>query len=312
MNKGGRGLGRGLDALIPMGGATVQAEIKAEKKGPADLVAVQSIVANQYQPRRFFDDDALNELAQSIRQYGVLQPIVVRKTMRGFELVAGERRWRASQRAGLKEIPAIIRELTDGEMMEIALIENIQRENLNPIEEAAAYRRLMEEFGLTQEEVARKIGRSRSLIANTVRMLNLSPDVQEHVSRGTLSMGQARPLLTLEDEELQLEVAETIIAEGLSSRDAEELVKKIIRRPKNKEEISEKVIEPLREIFVEEAEDQLKMALGTQVRIKPGKVKSKIEIEFYSQDELERLVETLTQLLQKQDLIARTPGTLIV
>ena len=170
----------------------------------------------------------------------------------------------------------------------------------------------MEEFGLTQEEVARKIGRSRSLIANTVRMLNLSADVKEHVSRGTLTMGQARPLLILEDQDLQLEVAETIIAEGLSSRDAEELVKKIMKRPKNKEKDQDQAIEHLREIFVEEAEDQLKMALGTQVRIKPGKIKSKIEIEFYSQDELERLVETLTQLLQKQDSILRAPGTLIV
>ncbi|WP_346355107.1 ParB/RepB/Spo0J family partition protein [Azotosporobacter soli] len=310
MNKGGRGLGRGLDALIPMGGASHQVETVQKKNGATDWVMVKDIVANQFQPRRLFDEDALNELVQSIRQYGILQPIVVRKTMQGFELVAGERRWRASQRAGLKEIPAVVKELTDGEMMEIALIENIQRESLNPIEEAAAYRRLMEEFGLTQEEVARKIGRSRSLIANTVRMLNLSPDVQDHVSRGTLSMGQARPLLTLEDREVQLEAAETIIAEGLSSRDAEELVKRIIKGVGEKNR-AKKEVEPIRGVFVEEAEDQLKMVLGTQVKIKPGKLKSRIEIEFYSQDDLERIIETLTQMMQPTAGV-RVPGQLIV
>ena len=312
MNKGGRGLGRGLDALIPMGGASVSVAVQEEQKASNNLVPVKEIVANQYQPRRLFDEDALNELVQSIRQYGVLQPIVVRKTMQGFELVAGERRWRASQRAGLKEIPAVIKELTDGEMMEIALIENIQRENLNPIEEAAAYRRLMEEFGLTQEEVARKIGRSRSLIANTVRMLNLAPAVQDHVSRGTLSMGQVRPLLALEDFELQLELAETIIAEGLSSRDAEELVKRVSRAAKRADKDAESIkVENVHNVFVEEAEDQLKMMLGTQVRIKAGKLKSKIEIEFYSQDDLDRIVETLTNTMQTSTGI-RTQGPLIV
>lgn len=312
MNKVGRGLGRGLDALIPMGGGAVSVAVQEEQKASNNLVAVKEIVANQYQPRRLFDEDALNELVQSIRQYGVLQPIVVRKTMQGFELVAGERRWRASQRAGLKEIPAVIKELTDGEMMEIALIENIQRENLNPIEEAAAYRRLMEEFGLTQEEVARKIGRSRSLIANTVRMLNLAPAVQDHVSRGTLSMGQVRPLLALEDFELQLELAETIIAEGLSSRDAEELVKRVSRAAKRADKETDSIkVENVHSVFVEEAEDQLKMMLGTQVRIKPGKLKSKIEIEFYSQDDLDRIVETLTNTMQTSAGI-RTQGPLIV
>lgn len=312
MNKVGRGLGRGLDALIPMGGGAVSVAVQEEQKASNNLVAVKEIVANQYQPRRLFDEDALNELVQSIRQYGVLQPIVVRKTMQGFELVAGERRWRASQRAGLKEIPAVIKELTDGEMMEIALIENIQRENLNPIEEAAAYRRLMEEFGLTQEEVARKIGRSRSLIANTVRMLNLAPAVQDHVSRGTLSMGQVRPLLALEDFELQLELAETIIAEGLSSRDAEELVKRVSRAAKRADKETDSIkVENVHSVFVEEAEDQLKVMLGTQVRIKPGKLKSKIEIEFYSQDDLDRIVETLTNTMQTSAGI-RTQGPLIV
>ncbi|CUH95779.1 Stage 0 sporulation protein J [Propionispora sp. 2/2-37] len=276
-----RGLGRGLDALIP----------QAVSEEGASEIAVDQIKPNKFQPRRVFDEEVLMELSQSIQQYGVLQPIIVRKTLAGYELVAGERRWRASQKAGLKSIPAIIREYTDAEMTEIALIENLQRENLNPIEEAMAYRRLMEEFGLTQEEVACKIGRSRSLIANTIRLLNLPPIVQEYVSRGTLSMGQARPLLSLENEGLQKEAADMIIAEDLSSRDAEELVKKF-GSPSKK--LGKDISEQPREIFVVDAEERLKLLLGTQVKIKPGKLKSKIEIEFYSSEDLDRILEVLT------------------
>jgi ParB family chromosome partitioning protein len=290
-----RGLGRGLGAFFAPGDDEPRAEI-----------AVTEIVPNKFQPRRTFDEAALNELAQSIRQHGVIQPILVRRTPTGYELVAGERRWRAAQKAGLTAIPAVVREYTDGEMTEIALIENLQRENLNPVEEAAAYKRLMEEFSLTQEDVARKIGRSRSLIANTVRLLNLAPAVQDHVSRGTLSMGQARPLLALEDHELQMEAAESIIEEELSARDAEELVRRLVNAPRIK-----KAKKPeTREIFLAEAEDRLKLALGTQVKIKPGKMKSKIEIEFYSADDLERLIEVLTA--KEYAAATRTRGPLVV
>jgi ParB family chromosome partitioning protein len=292
-----RGLGRGL-------GAFFQAE---EGEKPTEI-AVGDIVPNRFQPRRVFDPEALNELAQSIKQHGVIQPVLVRKTPTGYELVAGERRWRAAQQVGLKAIPAVVREYDDGQMTELALIENIQRENLNPIEEAVAYRRLMEEFSLTQEEVARRIGRSRSLIANTVRLLNLPAAVQEHVSRGTLSMGQARPLLGLEDGDLQLEAAESIIAEELSARDAEELVRRLLATPRTK--IARKQPEK-REFFLAEAEERLKMVLGTQVRIKPGKLKSKIEIEFYSAEDLERLIETLSAQLE-QAAATRTRGPLVV
>lgn len=290
-----RGLGRGLGAFFAPGEDEPQAEI-----------AVAEIVPNKFQPRRTFDEAALNELAQSIKQHGVIQPILVRRIEDGYELVAGERRWRASRLAGLTTIPAVVREYDDGEMTEIALIENIQRENLNPLEEAAGYKRLMEEFGLTQEDVARKIGRSRSLIANTIRLLNLSPAVQDHVSRGTLSMGQARPLLALEDHELQQEAAENIIAEELSARDAEELVRRLLNTPRPKKA---KKVEK-RELFLAEAEERLKMALGTQVRIKPGKMRSKIEIEFYSADDLERIIETLT--VQESAAATRTRGPLVV
>lgn len=283
MNKQSRGLGRGLEALIPT---------MSEQEVVKELL-ITDIVANKYQPRNEFNEEALEELAESINQYGLLQPVIVRKVLNGYELIAGERRWRAAQKNGAKTIPAIVREYSDIETTEIALIENLQRENLNAIEEAGAYQRLVNEFGLTQEELAKKIGRSRSHIANFIRLLNLPEIVQEYVSRGTLTMGQVRPLLTLESEDLQIEAAEYIIAEDLSARDAEKLVKKLMKDPQVlQEELEEE--EYKEDVFVVEAEDVLKMALGTKVKIKPGKKKSKIEIEFYSADDLERLVEFLT------------------
>ena len=283
MNKQSRGLGRGLEALIPT---------MSEQEVVKELL-ITDIVANKYQPRNEFNEEALEELAESINQYGLLQPVIVRKVLNGYELIAGERRWRAAQKNGAKTIPAIVREYSDIETTEIALIENLQRENLNAIEEAGAYQRLVNEFGLTQEELAKKIGRSRSHIANFIRLLNLPEIVQEYVSRGTLTMGQVRPLLTLESKDLQIEAAEYIIAEDLSARDAEKLFKKLMKDPQVlQEELEEE--EYKEDIFVVEAEDVLKMALGTKVKIKPGKKKSKIEIEFYSADDLERLVEVLT------------------
>jgi len=285
MNKTQRGLGRGLDALFSAGSSE-------EDQPIVTYVPIKKISPNKFQPRRVFDDEALDELANSIRQYGILQPIVLRKALNGYELVAGERRWRASKMAGMDNIPAIIKEYTDNEMIEIALIENIQREDLNAIEEALAYRRLMDELCLTQEEVGRKVGRSRSLIANMVRLLNLHPTVQEYVSRGTLTIGQARPLLALETGDLQIEAAEIIIEEDLTARGAEELVKRYAELPKQ----AKTQVKPEEEkgIFVVEAEDRLKLILGTQVKIKSGKLKSKIEIEFYSPEDFERIVEILS------------------
>lgn len=282
-----RGLGRGLNAIIP--------SVAIEENDNVNEVPVNEIVPNRFQPRRVFDAEKLAELADSIRQYGVVQPIIVRKTVSGYELVAGERRWRASQMAGRKVIPAVVRDFTDSEMTEIALIENLQRQDLNPIEEAFAFRKLMTDFGLTQEEVAVKIGRSRSLIANIVRLLNLQPSVQEHVSRGTLTIGQARPLLAIEQPDVQIETANMIIESDLSARDAEELVRRMLTAPKNKKKTKSVVKQ---EIFIAEAEDQLKMLLGAQVKIKPGKLKSKIEIEFNSAEDLERIIETLAAPLQ--------------
>jgi ParB family chromosome partitioning protein len=287
-----RGLGRGLDALF---GSPASVETSGETD--TNEITIKDIVPNPHQPRQEFDEEALAELAQSIKQHGVIQPVIVRKTLSGYELVAGERRWRASQLAGLKQIPAVVRDYTDAEMMEIALIENLQRQNLNPIEEAMAFRRLMEEFGLTQEEVAQKIGRSRSMIANIVRLLNLQPEIRDFVSRGTLSMGQARPLLALEIPELQLEAAKQIVEEDLSARDSEELVRRLAaRRPPTKKvaKVDQTQVDDDNQFFMNEFEDRLKMMLGTQVRIKPGKLKSKIEIEYYSSEDLERIIEMLS------------------
>ena len=285
MNKAHRSLGRGLDALFSDGNNN-------DDKSVVMNIPTTQIIPNKFQPRRVFEKEALTELAESIAQYGILQPIVVRRIPNGYEMVAGERRWRASQQAGMQEIAATIKEYTDGEMIEIALIENIQREDLNAIEEALGYRRLMDELSLTQEEVGRKVGRSRSLIANMVRLLNLHPTVQEYVSRGTLSMGQARPLLALETGELQIEAAESIIEEDLSARGAEELVKRLLQIPKQAKEPSKPAED--KGIFITEAEDRLKLILGTQVKIKPGKMKSKIEIEFYSPEDFERILDLLS------------------
>lgn len=302
-----RGLGRGLDALFsaPNTGQT------AESNEPIKEISLQEIVPNQHQPRRDFDEEALAELAQSVKQHGIIQPVVVRKTLTGYELVAGERRWRASQMAGLKQIPAVIREFTDAEMMEIALVENLQRQNLNVIEEAVAFRRLIEEFGLTQEEVSQRIGRSRSMIANIIRLLNLQPAVQEFVSRGTMTMGQARPLLALESPEMQLEIANQIIEEDLSARDAEELVRRLVaKHPVKKVEAKPKEEEEDDQFFMNEFEDRLKVILGTQVRIKPGKYKSKIEIEYYSNEDLERIMDMLSK--RPDSVNSKFQGQLVV
>ncbi len=293
------GLGKGLGALIQDAAGT-----DANGKDKVNALPVEDIVPNQFQPRSEFNDESLDELMHSVLQYGVLQPVLVRKKGSGYELITGERRLRASKLAGCKTIPAIIREYSDAEMTEIALIENLQREDLNSIEEARAYERLLVEFGFTQELLAQKVGRSRSHIANFLRLLNLSKLVQSYIANGSLSMGQAKPLLSLVEADLQVEAADFIVAENLSARAVEDLVKKLIKNPsyfKEREECEEreeregKNIQKPKEIFVVEAEDHLQSILGTKVKIRAGKIKSKIEIEFYSEEDLERILETLTK-----------------
>ena len=288
MNK--RGLGRGLDALL-------SGDYPADHLENVNEVAVADIVPNRFQPRKEFDPDRLAELPESVKLYGVLQPVVVRRRDQGYELVAGERRWRASQIAGLKVIPALVRDYTDTEMTAVALVENLQRENLNPMEEAIAYRQLIEEFGFTQEEVSRKIGKSRSFIANSVRLINLPTVVQEYVSRGTMTPGQARPLLVLPTLELQEEAAAKILTQALTARDAEELVrqwgKKTVAKPKmeKKESLAStgKVVG-----------EHLSALLGTRVLVTERVAGSgTITIEYYSAEELQRIL----------DYIEGDPGT---
>lgn len=280
-----RGLGRGIFESGKGIGAIISDEVAADSLA---TISIEEIRANEYQPRRSFDESALGELAESIKAYGVLQPIVVRKVAGGYELAAGERRYRASKLAGLSEIPAIVKQYDNKEMSEVALIENLQREDLNIMEEALAYKNLMTEFGLKQEELAQRMGRSRSYIANVMRLLSLVPAVRQLVSDGVLTMGQVRPLVIVSDEELQVKLANHIVKEGLSARAVEDLVKRVLE-PKDKPKAK-----PQKELFHKEAEERLKSALGTQVMIRAGKKKSKIEIEFYSEEELDRLLALLT------------------
>ena len=244
---------------------------------------------NRNQPRQKFDEEALQELAESIRQFGVLQPLIVQKRKDYYEIIAGERRWRAAKLAGLKEVPVVIRDMSEQEIMEISLIENIQRENLNPIEEAAAYKKLLEEFGLKQEEVAERVSKSRTAVTNSMRLLKLDERVQQMVIEGMLSTGHARALLAIEDGELQFQMATKIYNEKLSVRDVEKLVKNIGKEKPAKKEENEQ-----QKAIFQDLEEKMKAALGTKVSInRKNDQKGKIEIEYYSMDELERLMEIL-------------------
>lgn len=299
-----KGLGRGIDSLIPASPSTtakktsdseantvvkeVIKEVVKEVKVPAEtILKISDIEPNREQPRKNFDKEALEELADSIKQYGLIQPIVVQKKDDYYEIIAGERRWRAAKIAKLKEVPVIIKEYTPQEVMEIALIENIQRKDLNPIEEALAYKSLIDEYSLKQEELAKRVSKSRTAITNSMRLLKLSSPVQEMLVNEEISMGHARALLTLEHEELQVEAAKTIVDRGLSVRDTEKLVKSILN-PKQ----AKLPIPSSEDAVYTKISDQLKEIMGTKVSINHKKGgKGKIEIEYYSQEELERILE---------------------
>lgn len=313
MSKKG-GLGKGLGAIF--GENTSPAVEKAqEPASAAQELLIKNIAANPYQPRCNFDEEKLQELAASIKEFGVVQPVVVRKKGRSYELVAGERRLRAAGLAGLTKVPAIVKDYDDAKMMEIALIENIQRHDLNPIEEAQGLRRLMQEFKLTQEQTAEKVGRSRSAVTNILRLLNLPEQVQKQIINGVLTMGQAKQLLGLPKPEQMCEVAEAIIANGWSSRMTEEVVRKLKEGKKLKivrELIEEeaknndnKEKKPKREptendIFCHDFEQRLVEFLGTKVKVVPkldeqGRQGGTIHIEYYSAEDLERIYEVLQQ-----------------
>ena len=296
-----KGLGRGLDQLIPTNDPpksksksassgttkTVTKEVVKEVvKEVEQKIKITQIEPNQSQPRKQFDEDALQELADSIKQYGVLEPLIVTKKGKFYEIIAGERRWRAARMAGIKEIPVVIREYTDREIMEISLIENIQREDLNPVEEAKAYQNLIKEYNLKQEEVAERVSKSRSAITNSLRLLKLSDDVLTLLMEEEISSGHARALLGLEDSEKQLEIAEKIAKDHLSVREVEKLVKNINQPAKKtkKKELSN-------DFLYHDMEEKVKLKTGTKVRInRKSENKGKIEIEYYSQDDLEKIL----------------------
>jgi len=288
--------GQGLGALF--GNAGVASQPTENIKDKVQEIEVEQIRPNRYQPREEFDEAALSELAESVSRYGVLQPILLRKLPdEGYELIAGERRLRAAKAAGLPKIPALVREFGDAEVSEIALIENLQREDLSVVEEARAYQRLIKEFGLKQEELSSRLGRSRSHIANTMRLLNLPEEIQDWLMSGVLTAGQARPLLAIEDREVQVRAADYIQEHELSARQCEELAKRLTENPADlpQQEQEEKPEKPEADIFIQEAAEKLKNLLGTQVQIKTGRKKSKVEIEFYSEEDLERILGLIGQ-----------------
>ena len=285
-----KGLGRGLSALIPISEPTERTTADTE-------LEVAAICANPYQPRKYFDDDKFQDLVNSVRVHGVLQPIVVRSKGNGeFELVAGERRLRAAKSAGLRRIPAVVREMTNEQSLQVALIENIQREDINAIDAAQAYKRLAEEFGLSQEDLAFQIGKSRSAVANTMRLLNLPGDVREHIKSGRLSEGHARALLSVEGADSQMELCKKIISAGLSVRDAERLTKEWNKAPESggiRENVSRETTVVKQDPNILEVESHLRQLLGTKVSLVKNKDRGRIEIEFYSDDDLDRILSVL-------------------
>lgn len=287
-----RGLGKGLDSLIPASSSKENKETKQNET----VVKITKVEPNRDQPRKNFDEDSLQELADSIKQFGLLQPILVQDRKDYYEIIAGERRWRAAKIAGLKEIPVIIRNYTDQEIVEIALIENIQREDLNPIEEARAFKKLLEEFHLKQDEVAERVSKSRTAVTNSVRLLKLSDSVQQMIIDDMLSTGHARALIPIEDKELQLQLAQRIFDEKLSVREVEKIVK-VILNPEKEKDKKEETPQSIQYIY-QDIEDKLKERLSRKVAIS-SKGKSgvgKIEIEFYSNDDLDRLIESLSNM----------------
>lgn len=311
------GLGRGLDALFPEKKSAVKEPVKkttaktenktvatekettgtkeksntAEHKKTAMIVKISSVEPNVNQPRKQFDEDALLELSESIKQYGVLQPLLVSDKKDYYEIIAGERRWRAAKLAGLKEIPVIVKEFSEQELVEISLIENIQREDLNPIEEAQAYKRLLTEFHLKQDEVAERVSKSRAAVTNSIRLLKLNEDVQRMVVDEMISTGHARALLAVENPEEQYNLAQRIFDEKLSVRDVEKLVKNLHKPAKPK-----KTDDKTMQVIYQDIEEKLKQKLGRKVTVTSrGEGSGKIEIEFYNHEDLDRLLDVLNK-----------------
>ena len=305
-----RGLGRGLNTLIPVEASKEETKEKQKeqvkvkevikeviKEKDNTILNIDEIEPNREQPRKQFNEDSLIELAESIKQFGVIEPLVVQKRDEFYEIIAGERRWRAARLAGLKEIPVVIKNYTEKEIVEIALIENIQREDLNPIEEAMAYQRLMKEFSMKQDEVASRVSKSRTAVTNSMRLLKLDQRVQEMLIDEMITSGHARAILSIEDHDIQYEIADKVFNHKLSVRETEKLVKKYgaEKTVPNQEEI--KTPDRDYKAIYKDAEDRMKLLFGTKVSIKEkNKDKGKIEIEYYSQEELERIVDLMNSI----------------
>ncbi|MBD2871756.1 ParB/RepB/Spo0J family partition protein [Paenibacillus arenilitoris] len=276
-------LGRGLDALIP--------SLSVNDDDKVIEISLSQLRPNPYQPRKTFDEESIKELAESIKQHGVIQPIIVRTVLKGYEIIAGERRFRASQFCGNTTIPAVVRSFTDQQVMEIALIENLQREDLNAIEVAVAYQALIDKFKLTQEELSMKVGKSRSHIANFVRLLSLPAEIKDNVSRGTISMGHARALVGIKDVKVQKEFADQTVALEWSVRELEEAIQKLDSKQQPEEKTKPK--QKKRDPYIDHLEETLRERFKTTVKIKQQKDKGKIELQYYSKQDLERLLELL-------------------
>ena len=285
-----KALGKGINALIPDFEMGVP---ESRENGPAKNteLLIDEISPNRFQPRKYFDDDKLEELVTSIRDNGVLQPIVVQKVEAGYELVVGERRWRASKKAGLKKIPALIREVTDAQALELAIIENIHRQDLNPIEEADAYAHLSDEFALTQEMIAKKVGKSRTAVANTLRLLKLSRNIKEDLISGKISMGHARALLGLDNAGQMEALRKEIFKQDLTVRQIESRVSRL------KQSVSKKPVSLVskKNIFIKDLEKEFERRLGTKVDIKPAKKGGKLVVTYYSDDDLDRIKDLIGQ-----------------
>lgn len=287
-----KGLGKGLDSLIT---DKVSKPVKPKSEHAADavMIDIKKVEPNREQPRKKFDEDALIELSESIKQFGVLQPLLCQERDDYYEIIAGERRWRAAKIAGIKEVPVIIKKLSEQEIMEISLIENLQREDLNPIEEALAYKRLIDEFKLKQDEVAERVSKSRTAVTNAMRLLKLNEKVQQMVIDEMLTTGHARALLGIEDQDIQYVLAQQIFDQKLSVRDTEKLVKSMQNEKKGKKKEPEKLDSKLMAIY-SDLEEQMKKIMGTKVLINSKNSNSgKIEIEYYSQDELDRIIDLI-------------------
>lgn len=306
-----KGLGKGLGAIFGEDvvkenkeetekKAKAKAEAKAaeemDEKGRILMLKLDLVQPNKEQPRKTFDEEKINELAESIKNYGVLQPLLVQKNDSFYEIIAGERRWRAAKAAGLKEVPAVLKEYSKQEAMEISLIENVQRADLNPIEEALGYRQLIDEFGLTQEEIAVRVAKSRTVITNTMRLLKLDEQIQNMLVQGVITSGHARALLSLEDTQMQLKAAKEILDKKLSVRETERLVKRLQKEASGEKKEEKKKDETLALIY-QDLEDRMKSVMGTKVSIhNKDKNKGRIEIEYYSEAELERIVEMIESI----------------